>query len=71
MKKFTAVCIDNKYHMECVLSECSFNMACDYIDRQIEKIENIKSKNSEEYIIITNSHRFLYDEETGYLLKTN
>ncbi len=32
MKKFTAYCVDEQTRMEVLLSECSYNMACFYLD---------------------------------------
>lgn len=69
MKVFTSACLDNKHRLKCVLSECSFNMACDYVNRHIESVKQVKSNNINEYTIITDNFRFLYDEETGFLLE--
>ena len=71
MREFTATCVDMKTRMTMVLSECSYNKACDWLERHgfttYDKFEAWMgmvvmqfSKPAEKI--------FVYDEERGYLL---
>lgn len=68
MRKFVTNCIDDITGMTMVLSECSYNMACDYLMRSIGQPISVKLVNNMaeiKYPKIT----FYYDENRGYLLK--
>ena len=71
MQIFTSVCKDNKYGYEMVASECSYNFACNYIERNL----NYKiSKCSKDIMrglteIETKNITFVYDEDRGYLMR--
>jgi len=71
MRIFTSVCKDNKYGYEMIASECSYNFACNYIERNL----NYKiSKCSKDIMrglteIETKNITFVYDEDRGYLMR--
>lgn len=74
MKKFTAVCIDSITGAEMVLSDCSFNEACMYLETGNEVGKFGAYKGTEcvsRYVskIVFEKTTFLYDEERGYLMK--
>jgi len=70
MRAFKTLCKDAKTGMEMILSETSFNMACDYLSRipglglllGTEKAENNMTN------IYFEKRVFAYDEDRGYLL---
>lgn len=66
MNKFTASCKDVITGKEIVLSNCTYNQACSYLDHVVN-ILSIKpvGKLTGLYCGIW----FYYDEERGYLLK--
>ena len=74
MRLFTAICIDNVTNMQMILSECSFNMACSYLESVQEKY-NLGEYLGTECMSLTTTKiefenaTFYYDEERGYLLK--
>lgn len=84
MRKFTTECKDDKTGLSMVLSECSYNMAMDWLVKELEKygVEIYRCEydyRKEMYVIFTGefSHiladfkpcrRYFYDEERGYLL---
>lgn len=37
MRRFNSSCIDSKTGYEMILSECSYNMACDWLSRELNK----------------------------------
>lgn len=72
MKRFTSVCIDKKTKYEMILSECSFNMACDYLINLFHPEENeflVRTDYKKELHFITIQNKeFAYDEIRGYLM---
>ena len=68
MRKFTTVCMDNKTNKQMILSECSFNNACHYL--QSLSNNNIEVKAIDVYTmeIKVDNKKFIYDEERGILL---
>ena len=73
MRRFTTACIDNVTKMEMVLSECSFNEACMFLekenkDNRFGNFVSAKGKLTKTEIIYEKAN-FLYDEERGYLLR--
>lgn len=76
MRRFTTACIDIVTRMQMVLSECSFNAACMFLD-----MENADNKFGElievkslgipacKTEIKFEKSRFIYDDIRGYLLK--
>lgn len=79
MKEFRTSCKDSKTGYEMILSECSYNMAMNYLaDRLSEvgyEIRNIAITKDGIKVITTNSIKvgvigrtFYYDEGRGYLL---
>lgn len=72
MRVFTALCVDKKTGYEMILSECSYNMAMNWLEAKIKKlghIPNIECKKEGDLIVVETSGRtFFYDEERGYLL---
>lgn len=77
MKVFTTLCKDDKTGFQMILSECSYNMAMDWLDKKLKKtnmwIEQTRVRDGLTEILITDKHllrgrTFYYDEERGYLL---
>lgn len=84
MRKFMVECKDDKTGYSMVLSECTYNMACDWLERTLKKygVEicrteyNIKTNLGEIWTAkwsdrINNyepCRKYFYDEERGYLL---
>ena len=73
MRRFTTLCIDNVTKMEMVLSECSFNEACMFLetenkDKRFGGFVGVKGKLTM-FEIIYEKANFLYDEDRGYLLR--
>lgn len=72
MREFTATVRDSKTGYEMILSECSYNMAMNWLEGKIKKlghIPNIECKKEGDLIVVETSGRtFFYDEERGYLL---
>ena len=71
MKIHTTSQIDNETRMEMVLSECSYNSACDWLERKgfthYDKFDNDGRFTT--LVFSTPSKRtFVYDEKRGYLL---
>ena len=77
MRKFTAECTDKKTGYSMVLSGCSYNMACDFLERELHKKGicildcEVASNGLVRIRTIRANHlrrTFYYDEERGYLL---
>lgn len=84
MKEFRCRCVDDKTGYEMVLSEVSYNMACDWLDRcireegsEIARIEfntdnGLYEIFTETYMEVTHEYipnrKFYYDEKRGYLM---
>ena len=84
MRVFTTLCKDDKTGYQMILSECSYNMACDWLDKKCKKVgaeicrteHNIKTNLDELWVAkwsdrINNyepCRKYFYDEERGYLL---
>ena len=74
MRRFTSVCIDNITKAEMVLSECSFNEACMFLEMESTD-GKLGAYKGTEYVGCNVSKLsfekavFLYDEERGLLLK--
>lgn len=72
MRVFTASCKDSKYGYEMVASECSYNVACDYIERNLEYKITKCSKDIMRgltEIKTTDNITFVYDEARGFLMR--
>lgn len=71
MREFKTSCIDTETGMEMVLSECSYNMACDWLEHK-GFTEYDKFDSTSRYVTLEFSkpakRTFVYDEERGYLL---
>jgi len=70
MRKFVTNCIDNVTGMTMVLSECSYNKACAYLEA-IEEIGDFigtKIVNGMDELKFAKA-TFYYDENRGYLLQ--
>lgn len=68
---FNTVCIDSKTRMQMVLSECSYNMACDWLEQQgFTEYETFENVGNEIWLTFSKPKEitFVYDEERGYLL---
>lgn len=72
MRIFTSVCKDDKYGYEMIASECSYNFACDYIERnlncRISKCSKDIMRGLTE-IETAKNITFVYDENRGYLMR--
>ncbi len=72
MREFKAICRDTETNGIMVLSECSYNFACDYLDRKGFECDTARSI-SDRFIEIMGklngkAKTFLYDEKRGYLI---
>lgn len=71
MREFKTSCIDNVTKMEMVLSEVSYNMACDWLMRkgfvEYDKFDVIGNQ-IELQFSKPKKKTFVYDEGRGYLL---
>ena len=68
MREFRTMCKDTKTGLQMVLSEASYNMACDWLESkgygEYDKFETVGN----EIWITYGDKLFVYDEERGYLL---
>lgn len=70
MKKFTSLCRDNITGHRMILSDCSFNEACAYLEREnLGKYKGMEACSLHVSKIRFEKATFLYDEERGYLMK--
>lgn len=74
MKKFTSVCIDSITGAEMVLSDCSFNAACMYLeglnaDKKFGEYKGAECGSRDVTKLVFEKALFLYDEARGYLMK--
>lgn len=67
-REFKTMCRDTKTGMQMMLSECSYNMACSWLESkgfiEYEKLEI----NGNETWLWFKDKLFIYDEDRGYLL---
>ena len=71
MREFKVMCKDTKTGMEMVLSECSYNMACDWLERKgFTEYDKFECVGDTIWITFSkpNDRLFVYDETRGYLL---
>lgn len=77
MREFKTSCVDSITGFEMILSDCSYNMAIDWLERDCKKhcIRPYKAKKVNDLIVIyttdnyfRDSRKFFYDEKRGYLL---
>lgn len=84
MRVFTAECKDSITGYAMVLTDCSYNMACDWLERELNKydVDIYECKNDSktgytvlktgQYSSILNEYvpcrTYYYDESRGYLL---
>ena len=71
MREFKTSCIDNVTGMEMVLSEVSYNMACDWLMRKgFTNYSHFEVCGTEIILEFTEPKKrtFVYDEERGILL---
>ena len=77
MRRFVVSCKDSKTGYEVILSECSYNMACDWLERELAKVglwvEQARTRNNLVEILTVDKNllrgrTFFYDESRGYLL---
>lgn len=71
MRRFTSLCKDNITGMYMVLSECSYNTACSWLEEngftEYDKFEVIGNQYELTFSKPTNKV-FVYDDNRGYLL---
>lgn len=69
MKRFTVSCKDEKTGMEMILSECSYNNACSFLEGQnLGKLIGCETVSITMTKIAYEKRTFFYDEDRGYLL---
>lgn len=71
MREFTSMCKDTKTGMQMVLSECSYNMACSWLEgKGYSEYEKFECVGDEVWLTFSkpNERLFVYDEARGYLL---
>lgn len=71
MREFKTSCIDKVTGMEIMLSECSYNRACDWLARKgFTEYERFDPSGSLITLEFTKPAKrtFVYDEDRGYLL---
>lgn len=72
MKIMKVLCVDVKTHMQVLVEDCSYNMACFFLEQnKLINPENVKIKydyKTDRYIITDNNTCFVYDEIRGLLL---
>lgn len=73
MRKFMVSCRDNRTGLFIVLSECTYNMACDWIEETVYgaggKVCGTEYRPLDDLMEIrTTCRKFFYDEKRGYLL---
>lgn len=82
MRVFTTLCKDDKTGHQMILSECTYNMACDWLDNKCKKAGvEICGLSSNRYTGLIELYtgkpdskglnlcrKYFYDEERGYLL---
>lgn len=76
MRVFTASCIDKETGYDVRLSECSYNMACDWLmwKGYAEPLKVTTSSGGRFQTItfkVPENHTFVYDEERGFLLQAS
>ena len=73
MRRFTALCIDNKTNYEMLASECSFNMACNFLTQNgfidPDTMIEINGMTYMEFWTPKGTRTFCYDEARGYLME--
>lgn len=79
MRVFTTECKDSVTGYAMVLSECSYNMACDWLERTLKKYGRVvwdvnKYEGDDLVYLRTGEHwgnlcrTFVYDESRGFLM---
>lgn len=66
MKKFTVHCIDNKTRMQIILSDCSYNMACSYLDNNY--FNSISGKVKVRFDARTNRYLIFKEDENKNII---
>lgn len=74
MRRFTTTCIDSITKAEMILSECSFNQACMFLeienrDNRFGKYKGTECGSKNVTKLVFEKALFLYDEERGYLMR--
>lgn len=71
MREFKTMCKDTVTGMEMILSECSYNMVCSWLESKgFTEYEQIATYGNEVWMYFSKpvSRLFIYDEDRGYLL---
>lgn len=74
MRKFTAECKDTVTGYSMILSECSYNMAMDWLMRELKSEDVVVASNLDGFFDLITiqvkgvDRKFFYDEARGYLL---
>ena len=74
MRRFTSLCTDSITGCEMILTDCSFNQACSFLERENTDNKLGEYKGCEcasRYVtkLIFENATFLYDEERGLLMR--
>jgi hypothetical protein len=74
MRKFTALCRDTVTGHRMVLSDCSFNAACMYLeglnaDNKLGEYKGTECGSRDVVKLVFENALFLYDEARGYLMR--
>ena len=73
MRKFVTAVFDSKTNMRMIYSECSYNMACMELEKEMDTqgilLISAKSEGDMKRLEWSNGSVFYYDEERGYLMK--
>lgn len=71
MREFKTMCKDTKTGMQMVLSECSYNTACFWLESKgFTTYDKFETNGNEIYLYFSKptNRLFVYDEDRGYLL---
>lgn len=71
MREFKTMCKDTKTGMQMVLSECSYNTACFWLENKgFTEYDKLEVNGSEVWLYFSKPTEklFVYDEDRGYLL---
>lgn len=71
MRIFKTLCIDTETKMQMILSECTYNMACYWLESQgFSNYIKLETNGNETWLWFMSPRKrlFIYDENRGYLL---
>ena len=69
MKVFKVLCVDRFTHMQIIAEDCSYNVACCFLESAGVQIEQIKTDfRTNRTLIFTDNGLYIFDENRGVLL---